>query len=178
MTFGDLRSAVMSCRQDPQRICDVVWCVLKSDMREEALRYAVDNLSTLTVKETVNLGDLLRWVVEGDEHLAARIAANHDVPDDVRYEYLSTWAYFVVFDPKKSPPVGIHFTARFNCKDVVNSWPVALCANEGRACGRFSRFMNDWITEHADDASRNQSYYEATIKYGDSQLSARLRAYK
>lgn len=168
MTFGDLRSAVMSCRQDPQRICDVVWCVLKSNMREEALRYAVDNLSTLTVKETVNLGDLIKWVVEGDDHLAVRIAVNHDVPDDVRYEYLSTWASLVLKDPKNSPTACLYYIADPNC-DVLRSWPLSDSHGAVNAYG--------WVIEHYTDSHGKTDSMGFRVSY-KSGISPHLRESK
>jgi len=53
MDFGDLRAAVQAARGQPRKVGDVVWCVLKSERREEALHYAAKMNRLKALEETL-----------------------------------------------------------------------------------------------------------------------------
>lgn len=164
--FGDLRAAVQEARENPSMIGDVVWCVLHSDRRDEALRYATDHLDKID-HGTVNLGNLARWVVDGEPALREALRATGSVSDATRYEFLSVWAMSAVYNPSISPPLAINADRRTLCQawpDAldrsssrrrlgVSAWSISLGTDNGNArlvatCVRCRDWVNEGVSPH------------------------------
>lgn len=117
MDFGELRGAVQASLEDKRHIGEVIWCVLMSDRREEALYYAADALAVKSYG-TVNLGELVAFVVNGEPGLERSIAARFECPKVLRYEFLCAWALSVVHKPHDSPALSMDGKGR----PLVMAW--------------------------------------------------------
>lgn len=100
--FGELRSCVQMARTEHEKVAWVVWCVLHAKDRQAALEYACASLDDVD-RGHVNLGVLVRWVVDGAPHLIERAENCFRLVDIC--EYLSAWSFEVCRRSHSSPPL-------------------------------------------------------------------------
>lgn len=111
-TFGDLRSAVEEALVNPQRVDQVVWLLGTAPDAATAEVWLEHAVSKLERREhaRVNLGDVVRWAVQGAALLPGSIAPQGLKPVDAAIcaRLMAGWAWSVVCRPEAAPFIQLY----------------------------------------------------------------------
>lgn len=139
MDFGELRGAVQASLQDRRLIGEVIWCILMSERREEALYYASNALAVRSYG-SVNLGELVQFVVDGEQGIVQAMHERYRCDATLRYEFLCAWALSVVHKPTDSPALSMDSQGR----------PLIMAWNHNNWEMRFDEVPNQPIIDRVD----------------------------
>ena len=148
MDFGELRSAVQEAMDNPHLIGHVVWCVLMSTPKNEAVVYATDALSRCNFGN-VNLSELVQFTVDAEDGLVSVLEARYDCSKAIWCEFLAAWAFSVINDANTSPALSVDakgYPVVMTWEDV--SWIMRFEGEEGAKLDRVDWSQWAGIPEH------------------------------